>query len=625
LIIERVRIEEGFLDGLDIDLRPGLNTLIGARGAGKTSLIELIRFCLDVPSFTSRSAIAAERHARAVLDTGRVTVTVQTPSGAMEVSRTVHDQTFRAIVESDDEVPIIMSQNEIELVGLDPVGRLRILDGFRTKTVSLDARERELLSSIRSMTVEITVLGGEMEGRQEQIAALTPARHEIERARREEAAALESLDNLRPIRERVEALGHLQARASVSITILERTTQQLEEYEEQISAVVQWVPTVESLDEGGFSQDSSTPIQERLHASKQKLLEALEDVEQAILFTRSVGSQARKRLTEAESEARELRRELEEAQQGAGDIARRIAQLQEQAAQLEALEGLRAQLSDRLQDLRHRRQMALDELDELRASRFQERTNIAAQLSRDLGPRIRVKVVRFGLFTEYASAIAASLRGSGLHYNTLAPVLAERISPRELIEAIETGDADVISRNGEIALDRAERLIAYVRGQGTEDILTASLDDDVTFQLLDGGEYKDTEHLSTGQRCTVILPILLWHKSRPVIIDQPEDHLDNAFVVDTLVEAIRRRSQLGQMLFSSHNANIPVLGEASQVILLNSDGRRGFVERSGPLSDSAIVRAITSVMEGGLEAFRRRAAFYRARGVLDAPTDSPGE
>jgi ABC-type cobalamin/Fe3+-siderophores transport system ATPase subunit len=130
-------------------------------------------------------------------------------------------------------------------------------------------------------------------------------------------------------------------------------------------------------------------------------------------------------------------------------------------------------------------------------------------------------------------------------------------------------------------------------------------------QLLDGSQYKPTPMLSTGQRCTVVLPILLRHDERPLIIDQPEDHLDNAYVVETLVHAISARSSESQIIVSTHNPNVPVLGNASQVTLLGSDGRRGFQRHTGPLHDPDVVEAITSVMEGGADAFERRAAFYR--------------
>ena len=144
-------------------------------------------------------------------------------------------------------------------------------------------------------------------------------------------------------------------------------------------------------------------------------------------------------------------------------------------------------------------------------------------------------------------------------------------------------------------------------------IATVAVEDYVTFSLLDGSDHKDIADLSTGQRCTVILPLVLRHTDRLLIVDQPEDHIDNAFIVDTLIRSILARASDGQILFSTHNANIPVLGNADFVVQLGSDGKRGFPLAAAPLGTGQIVNAITLVMEGGAEAFQRRATFYGTR------------
>jgi ABC-type taurine transport system ATPase subunit len=144
-------------------------------------------------------------------------------------------------------------------------------------------------------------------------------------------------------------------------------------------------------------------------------------------------------------------------------------------------------------------------------------------------------------------------------------------------------------------------------------IATVAVEDYVTFSLLDGSDHKDIADLSTGQRCTVILPLVLRHTDRLLIVDQPEDHIDNAFIVDTLIRSILARASDGQILFSTHNANIPVLGNADFVVQLGSDGKRGFPLVAAPLSTGQIVNAITMVMEGGTDAFQRRATFYGTR------------
>ena len=136
------------------------------------------------------------------------------------------------------------------------------------------------------------------------------------------------------------------------------------------------------------------------------------------------------------------------------------------------------------------------------------------------------------------------------------------------------------------------------------------MEDAITLSLLDGKDYKDLSELSTGQRCTVVLPIVLRHTSRILVVDQPEDHIDNAFIAETLIRAVSERSQTGQIIFSTHNANIPVLGEADFVVQMGSDGHRGYPLVRDELHAAAVVEAISTVMEGGADAFQKRAAFY---------------
>jgi ABC-type cobalamin/Fe3+-siderophores transport system ATPase subunit len=137
-------------------------------------------------------------------------------------------------------------------------------------------------------------------------------------------------------------------------------------------------------------------------------------------------------------------------------------------------------------------------------------------------------------------------------------------------------------------------------------------------ELLDGPDYKGIDFLSMGQRCTVVLPIVLQHTERVIVLDQPEDHLDNAFVVGTLVKALVARSQGAQTIIATHNPNIPVLGNAAQVMQLDSDGSRCFVRSAGSINTRRIVDAICTIMEGGREAFAKRAEFY-AMSLPNAP------
>lgn len=74
--------------------------------------------------------------------------------------------------------------------------------------------------------------------------------------------------------------------------------------------------------------------------------------------------------------------------------------------------------------------------------------------------------------------------------------------------------------------------------------------------------FRPLNKLSTGQQCTAILLMLLLDNSDPLLMDQPEDNLDNAFIAEWIVTELRNAKSSRQFLFATHNANIPVFGDA---------------------------------------------------------------
>jgi ABC-type sulfate/molybdate transport systems ATPase subunit len=94
----------------------------------------------------------------------------------------------------------------------------------------------------------------------------------------------------------------------------------------------------------------------------------------------------------------------------------------------------------------------------------------------------------------------------------------------------------------------------------------------------------------------------------PLLIDQPEDNLDNAFIYETVVKSVRGVRGKRQLIFVTHNPNIPVLGDAQRVVVLQSNGRMGSVKAVGTVDE--VKDEIETVLEGGREAFRRRKERY---------------
>src|SRR5256885_15309782 len=124
--IEAIRVEGGMLDGFEQKFDQGLNVLIGGRGTGKSSVIELIRFCLGATSYTDSGQRHSTEHALGVLGDGKVVVTVNDGQQHFDLTRTAQDDEPETDLTNDS--PFVFSQSEIETIGLHAHSRLRLID-----------------------------------------------------------------------------------------------------------------------------------------------------------------------------------------------------------------------------------------------------------------------------------------------------------------------------------------------------------------------------------------------------------------------------------------------------------------------------------------------------------------
>lgn len=127
----------------------------------------------------------------------------------------------------------------------------------------------------------------------------------------------------------------------------------------------------------------------------------------------------------------------------------------------------------------------------------------------------------------------------------------------------------------------------------------------------DDGRLRRLDDLSGGQRVSLLLTLLLeTYDDRPLVIDQPEDELDNRFLFETMLPALKRLKGRRQIIMATHNANIVVNGDADQVIQLEATANRGHVARVGAIEDPQVRDAIVRTVDGGDEAFRLRRLKY---------------
>jgi hypothetical protein len=145
--------------------------------------------------------------------------------------------------------------------------------------------------------------------------------------------------------------------------------------------------------------------------------------------------------------------------------------------------------------------------------------------------------------------------------------------------------------------------------------LTSIENDDLSMEfdpLGTGSGHKPIAQLSAGQRCTAMFPLLLKLKQGPLVIDQPEDNLDNRHIASKVSPTISTDKALRQIVMTSHNANLLVLSDPENVVVFEGYGDRGIVLEQGFLATrrSPVTQHVLDILDGGERALEMRYAKY---------------
>ena len=127
----------------------------------------------------------------------------------------------------------------------------------------------------------------------------------------------------------------------------------------------------------------------------------------------------------------------------------------------------------------------------------------------------------------------------------------------------------------------------------------------------DGQNFRPIEQASAGQRAAAMLAFLLAYGTDPIVLDQPEDDLDNHLIYSLVVQQLRANKQRRQIITVTHNPNIVVNGDAEMLHALDFRSGQCRVTQNGSLQEKAMRDEVCKIMEGGRDAFERR---YRRLG-----------
>ncbi|MBF0190130.1 MAG: AAA family ATPase [Magnetococcales bacterium] len=185
------------------------------------------------------------------------------------------------------------------------------------------------------------------------------------------------------------------------------------------------------------------------------------------------------------------------------------------------------------------------------------------------------------------------------------------------MESEKTMPARLQTELGKLQISMTEiklHLSGTVR-QGWQETQLICIDDTVDLVLYQSNGHEEVGRvsdgtLSDGQRNTAALAMLLARGNHPLVIDQPEDELDSNFIFQELVPMLRRLKHSRQIILVTHNANLPVNGDADLVYALKAQGGHGVKRATGGLDRADVTLAVLDIMEGSEQAFRQRKEKY---------------
>ena len=183
-----------------------------------------------------------------------------------------------------------------------------------------------------------------------------------------------------------------------------------------------------------------------------------------------------------------------------------------------------------------------------------------------------------------------------------------RPAPKEMLEHLRNDTLNEVGMSGAVQATFREQLTK------TRQRFLAAIRCSDLYHLelkMDDGSDRRLDDLSGGQRVSLLLSLLLETSDpRPLVIDQPEDELDNRFLFDTVLPVLKRLKGRRQIIVATHNANIVVNGDADRVIQLEATANRGHVACAGAIEEPVVRDAIVRTVDGGDEAFRLRRLKY---------------
>lgn len=621
-IILRMGISGGYLDGVDIAFSEHLNTVIGGRGTGKSTLLECLRYVLDIPPQGKQAQKLHQDIIKENLGKSAGRIEVQIVSSAQHGKRYLVSRRYGEPPIVRDEHGVVSTllprdllpgidiygQNEIYELAQDEQSRIRLLDRFLPQDGDFSRRNAELKKRLQENQHKLIKSLSEHDDLTATVDRLPKLQEQLQGFQalgiQEKLAKTPLLARERQIAERAgEELRHLRDGLAGLHENLPDLTFISDKALEGLPGAAELAPIRSTLERLQLSFEQHLQImQAELDEGEQQLTAQLEFWKKSLLLGEA---ELEKALRSLPSMAGKSGQEVGVAYQRLMQDIERIKPL---AARIDTYDKL-------LESQQQERRNLLAELSDLRSQHIKALQGAAKRLSKRLQGKLKVEVIAEADRTPLKRFLL-DCRLEGIGEKRLAWIdELETVSPLALAQSIRDGEGVLELDWGMTSL--IANALTKLPTSRLMELEALELDHRVDISL--NVSHSDVEpvfrplkKLSTGQQCTAILHMLLLENVDPLIMDQPEDNLDNAFIAERIVHELREAKTNRQFLFATHNANIPVFGDAEWIGVFTSSGEHGSLgfDAQGSIDVPEIRDQVARILEGGRDAFIQRKEKY---------------
>ncbi len=593
--IESVAFQGGKFDGQTINFSPSLNSLIGVRGSGKSSILEAVRYVFDLPLYVD------EKYKKGLVESilgsgGKVTLAIVDKHGKRYTASRILGERPTVLMGSDSDLNITpmslfdnmqyFGQKDLSYSADHEYGLLeKLVKGrFSSNKSNIEDTVATLIKNIKLLLKLETI----------------PAQIEDCKGKIAEASHKMTIYQERGIAEKLQKQTDVETDKVKLATAKERVNGQLAVLTEDCKKAL---TNLEQLSNyaSRYNQDiidQAATVLNEIDSSLKQIMTILILCAEKMSDYDKIGQVLLDRIKSLADEFAEIKREFNdptlnpdtyvELSTSLGELEEKCHKLEEQSKSKSAIENVIAQA------IRTRNELLLNE--------FNFYKNEVQRINHGQND-LKIEIVFKGDRVTFKEEMKQFFKGTSITDTKY--------------QAMCTEFSDFTALMEDYILHRGEKLHAILTASEYAKIvqkLETSYPDLIQHQVKNRVDIyyhgKLLQQHSIGQRASALILFILTQSDNDVIlIDQPEDDLDNKIIYDEIIRAILSTKHHSQFIFATHNANIPVLGDAEKVLAMEYQDKT-IIVNSGNIDQADTHKQIVDIMEGGREAFDRRQLIY---------------